>query len=120
MKGVLIIAHGSRRESTVETMNFILGIVRENITDVKIVSSYMEFAKPSVTEGLEELKSAGVTDIIAVPYFLFDGIHIKEDIPEELEKFRKLNPDIKVTMGDTLGKDKRLADILTQRIKEAF
>lgn len=120
MKGVLIIAHGSRRESTVDTMDYITGLVREKLLEVPIVSSYMEFAYPSVLEGLEQLRSKGVTDIIAVPYFLFEGIHIKKDIPGELEKFRLANPEITVNMVGTLGKDRRLAEILSERIKEAL
>lgn len=120
MKGVLIIAHGSRRENTVKTMEYITNLVCEKLPDVPIVASFMEFAEPNVTTGLEQLKAKGVTEIIAVPYFLFEGIHIKEDIPEELDKFKQHNPEITITMGQTLGEDPRLADILSQRIQEAL
>lgn len=120
MKGVLIIAHGSRKKDTMETMDVITASVRKQLPDTQIVSSYMEFASPNVQEGLEQLKSNGITDIIVVPYFLFDGIHINEDIPEELDKFRELNPDITVTMSHTLGKDERLSQILAERIREAL
>ena len=46
------------------------------------------------------------------------GIHIKKDIPEELKAFSDQNPRVKITLGATLGTDDRLAEIITERIKE--
>jgi len=43
----------------------------------------------------------------------------KEDIPAELEGFKKQYPKVTITMGKTLGADKRLADIIVDRVKEA-
>lgn len=120
MQGVLIIAHGSRREETTKTMEHIVKLTKEKLEGVEVVASYMEFNEPNVHDGLEELKSKGVDKISVVPYFLFEGIHIKEDIPEELEAFSKANPDIEVIMGETLGKDPRLADVLADRVKDAI
>lgn len=31
----------------------------------------------------------GIREITAVPYFLFNGIHIKEDIPDILKEAKK-------------------------------
>lgn len=47
-----------------------------------------------------------------------EGIHIKKDIPEELAEATKEYPGVKVTMGKTLGADKRLAEILIDRIND--
>ena len=52
-----------------------------------------------------------------VPYFLFEGIHIQKDIPEEIGEILKKYPGVQVEMGKTLGADERLADILTDRIR---
>ena len=64
----------------------------------------------------DHLTEKGVTHIKVVPYFLFEGIHIRQDIPEEIEKILKDYPGVTVEMGKTLGVDERLADILVDRI----
>lgn len=117
MKGVLILAHGSRVETTKRTINEIVDMVRGKITDMPIQIAYMEFCEENIEHGIQALIEKGVTQIKAVPYFLFEGIHIKEDIPNEIGEILKNYPDVKLEMGHTLGADQRLADILVDRIK---
>ncbi len=47
-------------------------------------------------------------------------MHIREDIPEELEKFMEKHSDVTIKMGKTLGADARLAAVLTDRVKDAL
>lgn len=117
-RGVLILAHGSRRKSTERTLDAIAGMVKERLGDVTLETAYMEFGERNIESGLNSLVTAGASDIAVVPYFLFDGVHIHEDIPQELDKFREKNPQVKITMGRTLGADERLAEILADRVRE--
>lgn len=118
MDGILIIAHGSRAKATETTMATIVKMVRAKLPQVavEIGYGYMEFCEMTIEKGLEKLVNDGATRIKAVPYFLFDGMHIKEDIPGILEKFRAEYPQIAVELAPTLGADERLADILVDRI----
>lgn len=118
MNGVLILAHGSRVASTKDTINYIADIVREKMPEVPIEVAYMEFCEEDIKHGIKTLVNKGVTHIKAVPYFLFSGIHIREDIPNELNEILKDYDGVTVEMGKTLGADSRLADILIDRIKE--
>ena len=45
-------------------------------------------------------------------------MHIKKDIPNELEAALEGYDNVKLTMGDTLGADPRLAEILADRIND--
>ncbi len=117
MKGVLILAHGSRVESTKNTIGAVVDMVREKITDRPIEIAYMEFCEENIEHGIKVLADQGVTEIKVVPYFLFEGIHIQKDIPEEIGEILKKYPGVQVEMGKTLGADERLADILTDRIR---
>ena len=80
--------------------------------------AYMEFCEPDIKQGIEALIKKGVDTIKVVPYFLFDGIHIREDIPSTIHEVLKEYPHVTVEMGKTLGADRRLAEILIDRIKE--
>ncbi len=116
MKGVLILAHGSRVKTTKDTINAVVDMVRNKVGDMPIEIAYMEFCEENIEHGIKTLSDKGVDMIKVVPYFLFEGIHIREDIPQELEEILKNYPGVKVEMGNTLGVDERLADILVDRI----
>ncbi len=120
MKAVLIVAHGSREAETKNTMEAITKMVEKRLPDTLISTAYMEFCHLNIEEALDALSARGADDIRVVPYFLFSGIHIREDIPAELEKYRQAHPEIKIFMGATLGADERLADILADRVRDAL
>ena len=120
MKGVLIAAHGSRQKSTEQTLEAVVDMARRKLPGALMEIAYMEFGEKDIPSGLRSLVESGADEIAVVPYFLFDGIHIREDIPEVLKEFGDGHKNIKITMGRPLGADERLASILLDRIKEVL
>ena len=120
MTGILILAHGSRRTETEETLNQICNMVKEMLPEMIIETAYMEFSERTIFEGLDSLVAKGVEEIKVVPYFLFAGIHIQQDIPEEIDEYSKKNTNVKISLAKTLGVDRRLAEILKDRIQESL
>ena len=118
MTGVLLLAHGSREGDTEITMGRITAYVKETLGNGMVEEAYLQFREKNLEAGLLSLMSKGADTIRVVPYFLFEGVHIKEDIPAELAEFRKKHPGVEITMGKTLGADRRLADIVADRIRE--
>mgnify|MGYP000032091520 FL=1 len=118
MTGILILAHGSRDKSAEDTIKKIISMLKKKMDNCIIEYAFLQFSQLTIQKGLDNLVDKGVKDIKIIPYFLFDGIHIRENIPREVEDYLKNNPDIKVSLGKTLGSDKRLAEILVDRIKE--
>jgi sirohydrochlorin ferrochelatase len=118
MKGVLVVGHGSRRKSTEQTLEAVVEMARGLLPEILIEIAYMEFGEQDIPSGLNVLIHRGAKEVAVVPYFLFDGVHIREDIPEALETLRAAHPDVKIIMGRPFGTDERLAAILSDRIKE--
>jgi sirohydrochlorin ferrochelatase len=118
MKAILILAHGSRENGTEATLEEIVGYVRESIAGIEIVEAYMQFRDRSLALALEDLASRGFGEILVIPYFLFDGVHIREDVPSEIEAFCSKHPLVSVRLGKTLGADRRLADVVRDRALE--
>ena len=116
MKGILVIAHGSRAKETEATLEAILTMVKSKLPEITMECAFMEFSDRTVEKGVSALLAKGVTEIKVVPYFLFMGIHLKEDIPNMVAECVTSFPGIKITMGEPLGVDERLADILVDRI----
>ena len=116
MKGVLVIAHGSRIKETENTLIAILDMVRERMGDLCIEHAFMEFSDRTPAKAVQSLVDKNVTEIKVVPYFLFTGVHLNEDIPEIIRECVAEHPNVKIVMGEPLGVDARLADILIDRI----
>jgi sirohydrochlorin ferrochelatase len=118
MTGILLLAHGSREGDTEKTMRQITKYVKAELKIDMIEEAYLQFRDKNLEKGLLGLIDRGADDIKVIPYFLFEGVHIKEDIPAEIEEFRKNYPNVRITMGRTLGADRRLAEIVADRVKE--
>ena len=117
MKGILVIAHGSRAKETEATLEAVLSMAKSKLPEIAMECAFMEFSDRTVDKGVSTLAAKGVTEIKVVPYFLFMGIHLKEDIPNMVAECAASFPGIRITMDEPLGVDERLADILVDRIK---
>ena len=107
MTGILLLAHGSREGDTEKTMHQITENVKAELQNDMVEEAYLQFRDKNLQQGLTGLIKRGADEIIVIPYFLFEGIHIKEDIPAEIKEFEKNNPNVRITMGNTLGVDKK-------------
>jgi len=120
MKGALVVAHGSRASETESVVEAVAAMAARKLGGMEIECAFMEFSGRTIEAGIEALVSRGVTEVIIAPYFLFMGIHMKEDIPRMAAECAARRPDVKVTMGAPLNADERLADILADRIGDAL
>ncbi|MCL2046068.1 MAG: CbiX/SirB N-terminal domain-containing protein [Oscillospiraceae bacterium] len=118
MKGVLVIAHGSRATETEAVLDAIVEMVRENLPDRMIECAFMGNSDRTAEKAVAALAENNVSEIKIIPYFLFMGIHLKEDIPEMVAELVKDYPEIEISMTDSLGADRRLAEIVIDKIVE--
>lgn len=121
-RGLFVLAHGSRAKEADEILEKVVDMIKEETLEEFPVIGFgsMEFSKPSFEEGIDELVKQDVKEIVIVPMFLFKGNHIQKDIPEDLEKIQNKYPEIKFVMGKHIGADKRIAEIVKERGKEAL
>ena len=115
---IILLAHGSRREVANNVLPQLASMIQEDRSFGKVDSAFLQFTSPSLETALEEHIKEGVKNITVVPVFLFNGIHLKEDIPEILEKKKEKHPDVNILMAQPLGADPRIGDIIKDRIKE--
>ena len=117
---ILLMAHGSRIPEANDAVNEIAGMVKQ-FADYDIVEvSFRENHSPNIQEGIDTCVAKGAGRILLVPYFLYLGAHVLEDLPKELEEARQRHPDVEMAMGKHLGVHKRLAKLVIDRIEEAF
>ncbi len=114
MKGIIVVGHGSRSKDARDAFYKIVEQLKESMgTDVE--ACFMEISEPFIPEAIEKLYSKGIREIKVLPYFLFSGIHIKEDIPEILLSEKNKHSDLKIYMAQPIGYHEALIDILKER-----
>ena len=116
MNGILILAHGSRRQEIDKILNSLTQKVIDKTGELLIYPAYLQFSERNLEVGIEYLIEKGANKIKVIPMFLFDGIHVTQDIPEELNTIMSKHPGIEVKMSKHLGDDDRIADIIADRI----
>ena len=82
-----------------------------------VLPAFMELAAPTVPDAVAEALRLGATELVVVPCFLFQGNHIKRDIPELLDKVRTEHPGLVVRYAKPIGPDPRVAEILNERVE---
>ena len=119
MKGILVVAHGNRVKETESVIDTVLSMVKVKLPDTIIEYACLKYSGRTIEKGIAALAARGITEIKVVPYFLFMGKHLIEDLPPIIAQFARNFPGIQITMGEPLGADERLADILVDRINSA-
>lgn len=116
MTGILILAHGSKRHETEKTLNSLVEKVKRITGEELVCPAYLQFSEQNLEAGIRQLVNKGADSIKVIPLFLFDGVHVRQDIPEELNAIMAGLPGVSIRMSKHLGDDDRIADIIVDRI----
>lgn len=118
--GIILLSHGSRAPEAQVTVDEITDHINKMRTFDYLVSASLQFNQPDLPSAIEMAVSAGMEMIIVVPMFLYNGLHMKEDIPEIIQEESKKYPGVEFAMTRNIGGDRKLAGILLDRIGEVF
>lgn len=116
MKGILILAHGSKNKQTEKILDSIIEKVKMISGEELVAPAFLQFSERDIERGIKELINFGAKEIKVMPMFIFDGVHVSQDIPEEIEKIKKKYKDIKISVTRHIGDDDKLAEIVVDRI----
>ncbi|MEB3316686.1 MAG: sirohydrochlorin chelatase [Cyanobacteriota bacterium] len=114
--GVMICGHGSRNRFAVAEFAQLAQRLRERLQPLPVAHGYLEFARPILREGLEQLRGQGVRQILALPAMLFAAGHAKNDIPSVLNAYAA-ETGLKVAYGRELGVDLGMIQAAGARIR---
>lgn len=118
--GVLVCGHGSRDPDAVREFEALVETVRKRLPELPVARGFLEFARPIIRDGLDELRHAGVRRILAVPGMLFAAGHVKNDVPSVLQAYAAEHPELDVVFGRDLGIDPKLLEAARDRIETAL
>ena len=115
-KALIIVAHGSRKASSNEEVKALSEKTR--VLKMKeytfVITSFLEFAEPSLKESILTCINKGIDEIVVLPYFLASGHHVTRDIPEVIESIKVSYPHVNITLKAHLGSSEGMANLLAE------
>ncbi len=116
---VLLCGHGSRDPEAVTEFELAAAALRPRLPEFDFATGYLEFARPTIRDGLALLAARGARRILAIPGMLFAASHVKNDLPWEMNSFIADNPGIDVRLARDLGIDSKILRAAADRIAAA-
>ncbi len=125
--GILVLGHGTRDPGMMNR-----SVVERNARRLEergykhVAFAFNEFCGPTIKDSIAELVSQGVDEMVCVPLFVAMGLHLGEEIPEQIgippySEGGAISVDgktIKVSYTRPLEDDPRLADVVKRRSME--
>ena len=117
---ILLMAHGSRIPEANDAVREIAALVQQ-MTGYDIVEvSFREQHLPNIQQGIDACVAKGAGRVLLIPYFLYMGAHVQEDLPEEMAQAKERYPGVEFAMGTHLGVHRKLAEVVVERIAGAL
>lgn len=116
---LLVLVHGSPRPKANEDMYAVVDIIRQEAQYAIVEVGFIDCNSPTIPEAIDLCVQQGAERVIGVPYFLHAGNHVVNDLPELMEDGQRRHPAVEFLLGDVLGNDALLAEVIRHRIAEA-
>ncbi len=113
---VLLMAHGSRRQSANNDLVELARMLRDRGTYPIVEIGYLELAEPTIPDGGRRCAQAGATRVKMLPYFLSAGTHVVSDLREFREGLEAEFPGVTFELCPHLGLHPLMLDIVQDRL----
>ncbi|WP_366924622.1 sirohydrochlorin cobaltochelatase [Metallumcola ferriviriculae] len=117
MKAVIVLGHGSRAAEANDSLYEIVKMLKERADFSVLEPAFMGHCQPDLETSVKKLVEAGVKQIVVMPFFLYNGIHVQEDIPGDISSLQEKYA-VEIRFAKNLGPDPRIVDIVLDRIQE--
>ena len=120
-RGLLLVAHGSRRVAANAQVLRLAGDLRGRLAGdhfAKVQAGFLELAQPLIADVVAEMVEAQVDVIVMLPYFLAAGRHVQQDIPQVCAALRHRYPQLGFEIRDHLGAAPAMADWLARLARD--
>lgn len=116
--GLLLMAHGTPLTEANAPLEQILADLLSTTGIPQGCAAYLDCNSPTIPAGIDRLARAGVQNLVALPYFLHLGRHVREDLPTLLEAARARLPQVNIIAAQHLDYDLRLVDVIRTRLAD--
>ncbi len=118
---ILLVGHGSRDpEGNEQLLAFAKRVEAKLGGEFPIIETcFLEFARPTIPQGIDTCVARGAEAVTLVPVILFGAGHSKLHIPHEIDEAKERHPSVHFSYGKPIGVHQKTLDILSSRLEEA-
>ena len=115
---VLLMAHGSRRESANADLVRLAEIVRSKNVYRIVEIGYLELAEPTIPQGARTCLDQGARVVLMLPFFLSAGAHVAGDLERYRSELSEEFPHVSFRLCPPLGLHPLIVDVVFDRLRE--
>ena len=116
---IVLAAHGSRDPAAIREVEALVSLIRKRAPERDISHGFLEFAVPTIDEGVKTSVDAGAQRVVMLPALLLAATHAKNDMPGELALLKRKFPGVEFHFGAPMDLHPLLLRLAQQRIVEA-
>ncbi len=118
--GVVLFAHGSSVEEANRGVRELAERVAASGPFRFVRAAFLEQAQPDLRVAMGEAAQAGLRQMIVIPYFLTEGLHLRRDLPSLISQIRAGFPGLDIRVGQSLEGHPLMASIIVGRVRETL
>jgi sirohydrochlorin cobaltochelatase len=118
--GVLLVGHGTRDAGGITAFFELTDLVREGMVGGTLAPCFLEFAEPTIGQGVDLLAQSGAKRILVVPLMLFAAGHVRRDIPRAVATAASRYPQVETRQTAHLGCSPSLVELSAERFRAAL
>ncbi len=119
MKGIVLIGHGSIKSASGASMIRMAARLRERGVAPVVEAGFLNYSRPTLVEAIEKVVAAAATTVTVQPYFLIDGVYVRQDLRGEIEQIAARFPEVVFRVAASFGAHPLMSEISFDRVREA-
>lgn len=113
---LLMIGHGSRDSQGRQAVLDFAQAYQKLDTSRPVIPCFLELTEPTILDGVNYCVERGYTELSALPILLFAARHNKFDVTNELDRARKVHPQVKFHYGRHFGITPGILELWKERL----
>jgi sirohydrochlorin cobaltochelatase len=116
MTGMIVLGHGSRRLEVGEAFTAMVERVARLVPGTRVLPAFFSLGQPTLADQVRVLAGQGCERIVIMQYFLYNGVHIEQDIPAMVADLAREHPGLRFVVQPTLQDDPAMERLVAERL----
>ncbi len=117
---LLFVAHGTPLAQANDPIERSAAVIAKRLGYDKAMVAYLDCNQPTIPAAIDQLAAAGYERIVAQPYFLHLGRHVRTDLPALFTAARERHPRMTLVVAHHLDYDPFLVQVTAERIMASY
>jgi sirohydrochlorin ferrochelatase len=117
---IILIGHGSLRSASGASMIRIAARLRAEGLAALVEPAFLNYSRPTLADAVAKCAAAGATSLVIQPYFLIEGVYVRNDLPALIRRVAADYPGLSFAVAPVLGDHPALVDLARDRAGAAL